>query len=50
MITRAKSRLTVCGRCEYYSIFRVCKVCKCFMPLKVRVSGAECPEDKWGKL
>ena len=45
-----KARLLICKECIQYSRLKVCKACMCFMPLKARVSGAECPEGKWGKL
>lgn len=49
-MTRAQARLLICKGCTEYSKFRVCKACMCFMPLKVRVSGAKCPKEKWGKI
>jgi hypothetical protein len=27
----------------------MCKVCKCFMPVKTRLAFTECPKGKWLK-
>ena len=49
-MNKTQARLLICEGCEQYSRFKVCRACMCFMPLKARVSGAKCPEEKWGKL
>ena len=43
------SRLKVCDNCPHLNKFKVCKICKCFMPLKARIKRAECPLKKWEK-
>ena len=48
-MTTHKKRLQICERCQYLTAFKVCKVCKCFMPLKVRASRAKCPKNLWEK-
>jgi hypothetical protein len=45
----AKRRYAICLDCEEISKIRTCNKCGCFMPLKVRLSGAECPIGKWNK-
>jgi hypothetical protein len=45
----AKKRYAICLDCEEISKIRTCNKCGCFMPLKVRLSGVECPIGKWGK-
>lgn len=45
-----QSRLEICHKCEHYqSRFGQCGVCHCFMVLKTRLNGAECPKKKWLK-
>jgi len=42
-------RLSVCQSCEHYNQERkVCPLCSCYMPIKVRVSWLKCPINKWG--
>jgi hypothetical protein len=45
----AKKRYAICLDCEEISKIRTCNKCGCFMPLKVRLSGVECPIGKWDK-
>ena len=45
----AKTRYAICLECDQITKMRRCSQCKCFMPFKVRLSGAECPLSKWGK-
>jgi len=43
-------RLQVCYQCRYYvSLTKTCGVCKCFMPLKARMTKTRCPIHKWGR-
>ena len=49
-MTTHKKRLQICERCQYLDKrIKVCKVCKCFMPLKARAPGAKCPKNLWEK-
>ena len=43
-----KERLNVCKTCPEFNKFKVCKICKCFMPLKVKIKKAKCPKGLWG--
>lgn len=45
----AKKRYAICLSCEEINKFKICNKCGCFMPFKVRLSGAECPIGKWTK-
>lgn len=45
----AKKRYNICLSCEELGKFKICNKCGCFMPAKVRLSGVECPIEKWGK-
>jgi hypothetical protein len=44
----AKERLKVCAECpEFAKLARQCRLCGCFMDIKVKLLEAECPEKKW---
>jgi hypothetical protein len=43
----ASERMDICKKCEKLSAIKTCKVCKCIMPIKVRLRHAECPIGKW---
>ena len=50
-ITAAK-RWDICSSCEHLTkLTKQCKLCYCFMKLKIHVSDAECPDNpkKWLK-
>lgn len=40
-------RLSICKTCEHYTHHGQCMQCGCYMPLKVRFAGSECPINKW---
>lgn len=42
----AKNRAKICGECEH-NIDNQCKLCGCFLTLKVRSSKTGCPANKW---
>ena len=44
----ALRRIKICRECEHYKLF-TCMRCGCFMPLKTKIKGAECPKQKWLK-
>ena len=45
--TVADSRLSVCSSCDNYRITKQCSKCGCFMPAKVKLKFATCPEGLW---
>ena len=46
--TLYKDRITICNSCDFYRQWaKQCKVCKCFMPLKARLTTTSCPMGKW---
>lgn len=50
MSDTAKNRLLICKSCdEFVDKVKMCKVCKCFMPVKTRLAFTECPKGKWLK-
>jgi hypothetical protein len=43
-----RDRYTICKTCEQFnSALALCKECSCFMPMKCKLSEAECPTQKW---
>ena len=48
----SQHRYSICETCESFeNIFKICKECGCFMPLKVRIPPTlhkiSCPKGKW---
>jgi len=44
-----KERLDICKQCpKLVPKWNYCEICKCYMPLKVRVKKAKCPIGLWG--
>ncbi len=43
----SKERMSICGGCEYLTPVKTCKLCGCFMPVKVAVFSVSCPDGKW---
>ena len=42
------SRLNICKECDRYNtLMKICKECKCVMPLKVNFITSTCPIGKW---
>tara|TARA_R110002020_G_scaffold282053_1_gene497677 strand:+ start:105 stop:341 length:237 start_codon:yes stop_codon:yes gene_type:complete len=42
------SRLNICKECDRYNnLMKICKECKCVMPLKVNFIKSRCPIGKW---
>lgn len=47
-LNETKARMAVCRECDKFNKHLAqCKVCKCFMPVKTRLSGSKCPLGKW---
>lgn len=42
-------RIDTCKSCDKLSKLNFCELCGCFMPAKVRLKTATCPEGKWGQ-
>ena len=43
-------RFSICQGCEHFiSSTNRCKICKCFLRLKTKLSNFQCPVGKWGK-
>lgn len=43
----ANHRLTICSECPNLLFTKQCKKCGCFMPAKVKLKNAHCPEALW---
>lgn len=50
---KSKERIEICRSCEnYLPLLGNCKLCGCFMKLKVTLAGSECADKnnlRWGK-
>ena len=41
-------RMSICNKCEHLLPYvKICQICKCIMPLKVRIKEESCPKEKW---
>ena len=44
-------RFNICQACDRWKAStRQCKECGCFMDIKTKIKGTECPLGKWGKI
>lgn len=43
----SKTRLTICEGCPNLKFTKQCGKCGCFMPAKVKLKNAHCPEALW---
>lgn len=41
------TRSDICRSCDKLSFVHTCNICNCFMPAKVKLPAAFCPELKW---
>ena len=47
----AEERYKICESCEKFSeTLKLCLVCKCFMPGKVKIEFSSCPLNKWDEI
>ena len=42
-----KERMAICEECPNFTKVKFCKICGCFMPIKVRLPMMKCPAGKW---
>jgi hypothetical protein len=43
-----RTRYLTCKKCEdFLNEIKMCKICNCFMPLKVQLKKSKCPKGKW---
>lgn len=44
----AQKRLDTCDECPYFDqTSRQCRICTCFVDLKVQLSTEDCPKGRW---
>ena len=44
-------RLSICNSCENkIELTNTCGKCMCYLPWKVRMAPASCPENKWAHV
>jgi hypothetical protein len=47
-ILKYLKRMAICIKCpNLIPYVKICKICKCVMPIKVRLKEMICPEKKW---
>lgn len=45
---KARLRMEICKRCPMFdATLKRCKDCGCFMPAKVQLPDAKCPQGRW---
>jgi hypothetical protein len=42
-----EQRLRICGKCPYQNKLKICSVCKCVVPAKVKIKDTRCPLGLW---
>lgn len=44
-----EKRIKICLDCKEYSnnIGQYCKICRCYIPVKTKLKGTNCPINKW---
>ena len=45
--SKAAQRMEICIRCPMFTAMRTCNACGCFMPAKVQLDSATCPQKRW---
>jgi len=46
-----KERFAICQDCDFlFKPTATCKKCGCFMKVKVKLRGSECPIGLWSKM
>lgn len=45
--TVAQSRYDICKECPRLTALKLCNICNCIMPVKVKFALAVCPAGKW---
>ena len=45
--TIAQQRYEICKSCPRFTAMRICTLCNCIMPIKVKFAKASCPAGKW---
>lgn len=43
----AEERYAICKYCPRFTAMKICGICNCIMPLKVKFAKAACPAGKW---
>lgn len=43
----AQDRYEICISCPRINSLKICTICNCIMPIKVKFAKASCPAGKW---
>lgn len=46
----AEERYQICKGCPRLTGLRLCSICNCIMPVKVKFARASCPAGKWSAI
>jgi len=46
----AQQRYDICKSCPRLTVLKLCNICNCIMPVKVKFAQAECPAGKWRSI
>lgn len=45
---KSSARMEICKKCDnFIKMTHMCGKCMCFMPMKVKLAPASCPDNKW---
>ena len=48
---QAQARYDICKSCDkFFHAIQHCRVCGCYMKLKVKMASQSCPLQKWTKI
>ena len=42
-----EARYDICKSCTSFTLLKTCRECGCIMPLKIKMTSASCPLNKW---
>lgn len=43
----AEERYSICKSCPRLTGLKICSICNCIMPIKVKLAKTSCPAGKW---
>jgi len=46
----AEERFGICKNCPRLTSLKICNICNCVMPIKVKFAKAACPAGKWNAI
>lgn len=46
----SKIRYEICLKCKNFNKLKFCKICWCYIPLKIKFKDSTCPINKWTEI